>query len=128
MHDLITWRLVGQSENRDRVNIDLTRARQAVAKLAAFVIVSGQQDLTARQLVAGDVSAAQIIYDDETTWTGTEVRELLACGLFQPSIGGRIRFAHRELRDFLAAEYFDESMRSRANPVQPISVLFADGC
>ncbi len=127
MRELITWRIMGQSENKDRINIDLSRARRAVAKLAAFVVVSGKQDLTARPLAAGGISASQILSNDETAWTAPEIRELLACGLFQPSLGGRIRFAHRELRDFLAAEYFDESMRSRANSQQPIGVLFADG-
>ena len=127
MHDIITWRIMGRSDSKDQVNIDLSRARRAVAKLAAFVVVSGEQDLTTRQIAAGSVSAAQILSKDETSWTGTEIRALLACGLFQPSVGGRIRFAHRELRDFLAAEFFDESMRSRANSEQPISVLFADG-
>lgn len=127
MHDLVTWRLVGRSEGRDRVSIDLSRARRAAGKLAAFVVISGQQDLTARQLAPGEVSAAQILSDGETSWTANEIRELLACGLFQPSVGGRIRFAHRELRDFLAAEYFNESMRSRANSEKPISVLFAEG-
>ncbi|MEM8917936.1 MAG: hypothetical protein AAGE37_03670 [Pseudomonadota bacterium] len=127
MQDLIIWRIMGRSDNRDRVNVDLSRARRAVAKLAAFVVVSGTQDLSTSQFTAGGVSAAQILEKDDTSWTRSEIRELLACGLFQPSLGGRIRFAHRELRDFLAAEFFNESMRSRANSEQSISVLFAEG-
>lgn len=128
MGDLVTWRLFGKSESKDRLNIDIVRARKAAAKLAAFVVLSGKQDLAVRPLPAGGaISAAQIISNDEFSWTASEIRELLACGLFQPSVGGRIRFAHRELRDFLAAEYFNESMRARANSEEPIAPLFAEG-
>ena len=127
MHELVNWRLIGRSESRGQVDIDIPRARRAVAKLAAFVVVSDQQDLPAQELPVREVSVAQILSTDETPWTEVQVRSLLVCGLFQPSVGGRIRFAHRELRDFLAAEYFDGSMRSRAHSEQPISVLFADG-
>ena len=128
MNDLVTWRLFGKSESRDRLNIDIVRARRAVSKLAAFVVLSGKQDLAVRPLPAGGaISAAQIISNDEFLWTTSEIRELLACGLFQPSVGGRIRFAHRELRDFLAADYFDESMRARANSEESIRPLFAEG-
>ena len=127
MNDLVTWRLEGRQENRERVNIDISKARRAVAKLAAFGVVSAQQDLTVKELADEEVSVAQILADNETSWTGSELRELLTCGLFQPSVGGRIRFAHRELRDFLAAEHFDRSMRSRAHSEQTIGVLFAEG-
>lgn len=128
MSDLVTWRLLGKSESKDRLGIDIVRARKAAAKLAAFVVLSGQQDLAARPLVEGlAISAAQILSNDEDTWTASEIRELLACGLFQPSVGGRIRFSHRELRDFLAAEHFDLSMRARANSASSINPLFADG-
>ena len=127
MNDLVTWRLEGRQENRERVNIDISKARRAVAKLAAFGVVSDQQDLTDKELAVEEVSVAQILADNETSWTGSERRELLTCGLFKPSVGGRIRFANRELRDFLAAEHFDRSMRSRAHSEQTIGVLFAEG-
>ena len=127
MDDLITWRLEERQDSTERLNIDLSKARRAVAKLAAFVVVSDQQDLTAQESAVGEVSVAAILSTDETTLNGAQIRSLLTSGLFQPSVGGRIRFAHRELRDFLAAEYFDRSMRSRAHSEQPISVLFAEG-
>lgn len=128
MRDLVTWRLFGRSENKDRLNIDIHRARKAVAKLAAFVVLSGKQDFSVLPLAAGDaMNAANILSTDVEAWTPTEVRQLLACGLFQPSLGGRIRFAHREIRDFLAAEYFDESLRARAHSEETIAPLLAEG-
>jgi hypothetical protein len=128
MRDLVAWRLFGRSEGKDRLNIDITRARKAVAKLAAFVILSGKQDFSVQPLATGDaMNAAKILSTDVEAWTPAEVRQLLACGLFQPSVGGRIRFAHREIRDFLAAEHFDESLRARAYSEETISPLFAEG-
>ncbi|WP_246301969.1 NACHT domain-containing protein [Mycoplana rhizolycopersici] len=128
MRDLVTWRLFGRSESEDRLNVDINRARKAVAKLAAFVILSGRQDFSVLPLAAGDATnAANILSTDAEAWTNTEVRQLLACGLFQPSVGGRIRFAHREIRDFLAAEHFDESLRARAHSEKTIAPLFAEG-
>ncbi len=128
MRDLVAWRLFGRSENKDRLNIDIHRARKAAAKLAAFVVLSGKQDFSVLPLAAGDaMNAANILSTDVEAWTPTEVRQLLACGLFQPSVGGRIRFAHREIRDFLAAEHFDESLRSRAHSEEAIAPLFAEG-
>jgi hypothetical protein len=128
MRDLVAWRLFGRSESKDRLNIDINRARKAAAKLAAFVVVSGKQDFAVLPLTAGDaINAAQILSTDVESWTAPEVRELLACGLFQPSVGGRIRFAHREIRDFLAAEHFDESLRARAHSENTIAPLLAEG-
>ncbi|MDJ0627019.1 MAG: hypothetical protein QNJ44_02065 [Rhodobacter sp.] len=128
MRDLVTWRLFGRSEIKDRLSIDINRARKAAAKLAAFVVLSGKQDFSVLPLAAGDaMNAANILSTDVEAWTTTEVRQLLACGLFQPSIGGRIRFAHRELRDFLAAEHFDESLRARAQSETTIAPLLAEG-
>lgn len=128
MRDLVAWRLFGRSENKDRLNLDIHRARKAAAKLAAFVVLSGKQDFSVLPLAAGDaMNAANILSTDVEAWTTKEVRELLACGLFQPSVGGRIRFAHREIRDFLAAEHFDESLRARAHSEQTIAPLLAEG-
>lgn len=128
MRDLVAWRLFGRSENKDRLNIDIHRASKAAAKLAAFVVLSGKQDFSVLPLAAGDaMNAANILSTDAEAWTPTEVRQLLACGLFQPSFGGRIRFAHREIRDFLAAEHFNESLRARAHSKETIAPLFAEG-
>lgn len=128
MRDLVAWRLFGRSENKDRLNIDIHRARKAAAKLAAFVVLSGKQDFSVLPLAASDATnVANILSTDVEAWTPTEVRQLLACGLFQPSVGGRIRFAHREIRDFLAAEHFDESLRTRAHSEETIAPLFAEG-
>ncbi|MGV1754050.1 hypothetical protein [Agrobacterium sp. CG674] len=128
MRDLVTWRLFGRSESTDRLNVDVNRARKAAAKLAAFVILSGKQDFAVLPLSADDATnAANILSTDAEAWTTNEVRQLLACGLFQPSVGGRIRFAHREIRDFLAAEHFDESLRARAHSEKTIAPLLAEG-
>lgn len=128
MRELVAWRLFGRSESKDRLNIDIHRARKAAAKLAAFVVLSGKQDFSVLPLATGDATnAANILSTDVEAWTPTEVRQLLACGLFQPSVGGRIRFAHREIRDFLAAEHFDESLRTRAHSEETIAPLFAEG-
>ncbi len=128
MRDLVAWRLFGQSESKDRLNIDINRARKAVSKLAAFVILSGKQDFSVQPMAVGDaMNAANILSTDIEAWTPAEVRQLLACGLFQPSVGGRIMFAHREIRDFLAAEHFDESLRARAYSEEAILPLFAEG-
>ncbi|WP_291893238.1 hypothetical protein [Maricaulis sp.] len=126
--DLVEWRLSGRSESKDQLNIDVNRARKAVAKLAAFAVVSGQQDFSVHPLAAAEAAnAARILSTDVDAWTASEVRQLLACGLFQPSIGGRIRFTHREIRDFLAAKHFDESLRARAHSQETIAPLIAEG-
>ncbi len=65
MRDLVTWRLFGRSESQDRLSIDLIRARKAVGKLAAFVVLSGKHDFSVHALPGGDaINAAQILSTD----------------------------------------------------------------
>ncbi len=127
MNDLVNWRIQTPKDGETRSNLDFSRAKRAAGKLAAYVLVSGIQDLVQGATENSEVNADKILSTDSEPWTPLETRQLLSCGLFHPSVGGRIRFAHRELRDFLAAEFFDRCIRERAFSEEPISILFADG-
>jgi hypothetical protein len=45
-------------------------------------------------------------------WEPQDVRALLERGIFNDIIYGAVRFRHRDVRELLAAEWFDELLKS----------------
>jgi hypothetical protein len=116
----------GTDEER-RSNLDPIQARRACEKLAAAVVISGIRDLTVELVGLNTLSALNILATDSERWTEVDVRQLLSSSIFHPSVGGRIRFSHRELEDFLAAGYFDQHLKKNAGSPEVIAPLLAVG-
>ncbi|WP_051000116.1 NACHT domain-containing protein, partial [Sinorhizobium fredii] len=122
----ISTRLQTEQGQERRSNLDPTGAREACEKLAAATVLTGIRDLSSRPGVPLAVDALAVLANGVEPWNEIDVRQLLSSALFQPSVGGKIRFAHRELQDFLAAKFFDRQMRDNAGALEIIAPLFAE--
>lgn len=93
-----------------RQSLNLEKALQGARRLAAAVILTGKAGVN----VPGAVQAKPGI-DAETVlsdWELEDVRTLLERGIFNDVIYGAVRFRHRDVRELLAAEWFEELIRA----------------
>uniref|UniRef100_UPI001C1F3B40 hypothetical protein n=1 Tax=Marinobacterium profundum TaxID=1714300 RepID=UPI001C1F3B40 len=110
--------------NSDRVQrqpLNLEQAREGVRRLAAAVVLSGQAGLNvpdAAPMKLG-IEAESVLAD----WDPRDVRALLERGVFNDIIYGAVRFRHRDVRELLAAEWFDSLLKT-GNSRHSVEALF----
>lgn len=119
------FRLSGNTEGERRSNLPDHKARNGAEHLAAASLLTGIRDLTPRSKSAEALDPIRILDDPRDPWTEQDVRQLLACGLFAPAFAGRIRFAHRQLADFLAARFFDRAIERDGGSLEVVEPLLA---
>lgn len=85
------------------------KARQGAQLLAASVLLTGQAKIHIPDSShpSGSIQVDQLLTD----WSAPEIRELLEYGVFGDAIYGAVRFRHREIRELLAAEWFNEKLQ-----------------
>lgn len=101
--------------------LNLEQAREGARCLAAAVVLSGQVGLNvpdSTPLKPG-IDAEAVLAD----WDPADVRALLERGLFNDIIYGAVRFRHREVRELLAAEWFDGLLKV-GNSRHSVEALF----
>ncbi|MGO6685590.1 NACHT domain-containing protein [Rhizobium leguminosarum] len=125
--DIVRFRLRSESGQERRSNLDPLLGRQACEKLAAISVLSDVQDFTIEPDKPLTIHALSALSSDADRWTEVDVRQLLSHGLFQPSVSGRVRFAHRELRDYLAACFFRWAICQNAGSMDVVQPLLAEG-
>jgi hypothetical protein len=104
---------------RQPLNLEL--AKEGARRLAAAVVLSGQAGLN-----VPDSSPLKLGIESESVladWEPTNVRALLERGIFNDIIYGVVRFRHREVRELLAAEWFDSLLKS-GNSRDAVESLF----
>ena len=101
--------------------LNLEKAKTGARRLAAAVVLSGQACLNVpdSSAIKPGIEAESVLAD----WEPTDVRALLERGIFNDIIYGAVRFRHRELRELLAAEWFDSLLKS-SNSRYAIESLF----
>jgi len=110
--------------NIDRVQrqpLNMEQARQGARRLAAAVILTGMPGLN-----VPDVAPVKPGIDAETVlgdWNPKDVRTLLERGIFNDVIFGAVRFRHRDVRELLAAEWFDGLLKE-SNSRHTVENLF----
>lgn len=99
------------SDRAQRQPLNLKRAREGARRLAAAFVLTGQAGLNIPDAVPikPGIDAETVLADWENP---TDVHTLLGRGIFNDVIYGAVRFRHREVRDLLAAEWFDELLKS----------------
>lgn len=120
-------RLRAEHGQERRSNLDPLLARQACERLAAVLVLTGRRDIRADETDPEALDATTVLSFNSERWTEREVRQLLSCGLFHPSVGGRIRFAHRQLQDYMAAGFFNRAINANAGSLDIVDLLFATG-
>lgn len=125
--DIVGFRLRTESGQERRSNLDPLLGRRACEKLAAVSLLTDIQDFTTDPKTTHAIDALSALSTDTERWTVVEVRQLLSYGIFQPSVSGRVRFAHNELRDYLAACHFRDAIGRDAGSLDVVKPLLAQG-
>ncbi len=104
-----------------RQPLNIEKARQGARRLAAAVILTGKPGLNVpdKAPVKPGIEAESVLAD----WNPKDVRALLERGIFNDVIYGTVRFRHREVRELLAAEWFDELLKT-GNSRHTVETLF----
>jgi hypothetical protein len=102
------------SANRsDTQTLTLERAQQGARRLAASVVMTGKAGIS----IPGTKSNPKGIIASEvlSDWAPKDIRSLLELGIFNDIIYDTVRFRHREIRELLAAEWFDSLLKASAD-------------
>lgn len=93
-----------QRAQRQRLSHEKLRA--GAQRLAAAVHLAGQPNIKIpeSQNPRPGIDAVEVLKD----WSIPDVMSLLDCGVFNDVIFGAVRFRHRDIRELLAAEWFQE--------------------
>ena len=101
------------ADRADTQILPLKRAQHGTRRLAASVVLTGHAGI----LIPGTttntkgIGASEILND----WSSADIRSLLELGIFNDIVYDTVRFRHREIRELLAAEWFDSLLKSGAD-------------
>ncbi|UTV27879.1 hypothetical protein [Photobacterium atrarenae] len=109
------------SDRAQRQPLNINRAKDGARRLAAAVVLSGKAGLNVPDVtsVKPGIEAESVLSD----WDPKEVRALLERGIFNDIIYGAVRFRHRDVRELLAAEWFEKLLKS-GNSRNSVEALF----
>lgn len=109
------------SDRAQRQPLNLERAREGARRLAAAVVLTGQIGLNVPDAapVKPGIEAESVLTD----WNPNDVRVLLERGIFNDIIYEAVRFRNRDVRELLAAEWFDGLLKS-GNSRYSVEALF----
>ncbi|PTP13683.1 hypothetical protein CWO27_14580 [Vibrio sp. 10N.286.51.C3] len=113
-----------ESHNLDRPPLNVDKARDGAQRLAAAVVLTGNVgvNIPDSEHSKKGIDADTILYD----WALEDVKTLLESGLFNDIIYGVVRFRHRDIRELLAAEFFDGLLKAGHNRSQIESYFFRE--
>ena len=123
LHHNIDKRLC-DDHNTDRAQrqpLNLAQAREGARRLAAAVVLTGQVGIN-----VPDAAAVKLGIDAESVladWDPKDVRTLLERGIFNDIIYETVRFRNRDIRELLAAEWFDGLLKT-GNSRYSVEALF----
>ena len=108
-------------DNEIRRSLNFNKALAGAKKLAAAVILCNKSGIQ----VPDEMNEQIGIKADAvlTDWELSDIQTLLQTAIFNDVIYGSVRFRHREIREFLAAEWFIELLQ-KATARQRIEGLF----
>jgi len=109
------------SDRAQRQPLNIERAREGARRLSAAVVLTGQAGINVPDAapVKPGIEAESVLAD----WEPQDVRTLLERGIFNDIIYGAVRFRHRDVRELLAAEWFDGLLKS-GNSRYSVEALF----
>ncbi|WP_337916027.1 hypothetical protein [Vibrio cholerae] len=125
--DLLRYNIIkrlSDEHNVDRAQlqpINAEKLREGAQRLAAAVVLTGQTGINVPDSapVKPGINAETVLFD----WDPNEVSALLERGIFNDVIYGAVRFRHRDVRELLAAEWFDRLLKL-GNSRYSIETLF----
>ncbi len=106
----IQQRLTDRHARRRRaLNIPLEKLQEGAQRLAAAVILTRKANINVPNSNPNidNIDPIEILPD----WTREEILALLGCGIFNDIVYDAVRFRHRDIREFLAAQWFIKLLR-----------------
>lgn len=90
--------------NRRNINISPDKLAQGAQRLAAAVILTRKASINVRSsnLNTKNLDPTKVLPD----WTDEEIFALLSCAIFNDIVYEAVRFRHRDIQEFLAAQWF----------------------
>lgn len=112
------------SDRAQRQPLNLEQAKEGARRLAAAVILTGQAGLNVpdNARVKPGIDAESVLAD----WEPKDVHALLERGIFNDIIYGAVRFRHRDVRELLAAEWFEVLLKSGNSRYSVESLFFRE--
>lgn len=112
------------ADRADTQNLTLEKAQHGACRLAAAVILTGKAGI----LIPGSKANTKSIRANDvlSDWSSTDVRSLLELGIFNDIVYDTVRFRHREIRELLAAKWFDSLLKSGADRNSITSLFFRE--
>lgn len=109
------------SDRAQRQPLNLERAREGARRLSAAVVLTGQAGINVPDAapIKPGIEAESVLAE----WKPEDVRALLERGIFNDIIYGAVRFRHRDVRELLAAEWFDGLLKT-GNSRYSVEALF----
>ncbi len=112
-----------------RSELGFTSVRKGVQALAAASALAGVKDFSLFETGEAVIDPRPILSAIDANWSEASIRQLLSYAFFDPDSGGRVRFSHNEIQDYLAAQFFDEAIRRLGGSlvlIEPLIGHFAD--
>jgi len=119
------YKLRPPAQGSRRSNLPRDAVLEGVEALAAATIICGVNDISLNMQTGRVIDPGDVLSGTTRSWAESELRQLLSFGFFAAEIAGRVRFAHREMRDFLAARYFDHLITQSGGALDCIAPLIA---
>ncbi|MDA3489161.1 hypothetical protein [Acinetobacter sp. AOR31_HL] len=96
------------TDDRKSVRITFEKLLAGAERLAATVILTGKANISVSPFSHNNdnLNGQQILPD----WNSEEISRLLESGIFNDIIYGAVRFRHRDIREFLAAQWFSKQL------------------
>lgn len=95
-----------------RSKLPLSRVRAGARRLACACVMGQQLSIRLPGSRAAGIDPLMALSSDNADWSLFEIQQLLGGGLFTAAWQGAVRFHHRRTMEHLAAEAFDELLRS----------------
>lgn len=111
-------------DRADSQHLVLEQALNGARKLAAAVILTDTAGIVIPDSISKlkGIQACEVLSD----WAPKDIRALLELGIFNDIIYDTVRFRHREIRELLAAEWFDSLLQSGADRSSIAALFFKE--
>ena len=104
-------------KHSDQSPISADRVREGARILAAAVTLTKRPSILLPDEHIDETLRSRCLDPEQVLpdWTPGEIRALLSRGLFDPALYGSVRFHHRTVREYLAAQLVEKLLLEKAN-------------
>jgi hypothetical protein len=117
-------RRLQDSQDRAQAHpITPARAREGAEKLAAALVLTRMQNI---QVPDGQQAGPGLRPREVLGWDDAEIAALLQRSLFDPDVYGSVRFHHRSVMEYLAAQWFHGLLKQEVSRLRVEALFFRE--